>query len=105
MAHLSQILSELESAADKLYDLSDEVSKMVVIDDKDYATQSMNMKIKNIMYELRKAARNIESNRDTIESCCGELGLSVRPVAHGGGSSVRAGGGANTDSRVTYTAR
>ena len=83
MANLSQILSELDSAEQKIKDISDEVVDMIIINDSRLATQSMNLRLKDIMYEIRRAARSIEENRDIIEECCSALGLSVHPVSGG----------------------
>jgi hypothetical protein len=83
MANLSQILSEMESAAQKIRDIADDVTDMIIINDGNYATQDMNFKLKNIMNEVRAAAEKIEENRDIIEDCCSSLGLSVHPVSGG----------------------
>ncbi len=101
MANLSQILSELDSAAEKIRDIADEVTDMIVINDSIYATQDMNFRLKNIMIEIRNAARKIEENRNTIESCCSELGLSVHPTSSGADRNYGPGtGGGSRPSAV-----
>lgn len=103
MAHLSQVLSELDSASKKLQNISDEIADMIIINDSRFATQDMNYKVKNIMIEIRKAADAIKENRDMIESCCDALGLSVVPTGGGASSgNIGMGGGANR-SQVSYS--
>lgn len=102
MAHLSQVLSELDSASKKLQNISDEIADMIIINDSRFATQDMNYKVKNIMLEIRKAADAIKENRDTIESCCDALGLSVVPTGGGGSSSYVGMGGGASRPQVSY---
>jgi hypothetical protein len=103
MANLSQILSELDSAAQKIQDISDEVVDMIIINDNRFATQSMNFRLKDIMYEIRRASRSIKENRDIIEECCSALGLSVNPVSGGSGSAYGPGTGGGVRPQAVMT--
>lgn len=75
--NISGIISNLQDVSTKLSNLSDDVSTMVIIDGNTDATRDMNDKLREIREEIIQLSSVIENNKETIQSCCDALGISV----------------------------